>query len=104
PYIQYFRLRDNEDNLITMMNPQNKTSLLGLDGSFEFDKRDDEHAPLKGYYAEIGGTFFPKVFNNYNRFSKLRGDVRTYLYMNTFTDITLALRVQGEKLFVTLFP
>ncbi len=74
-------------------------SLLGAQLGFEFDGRDHPTAPYTGYYLFAGGTYFTKAFNNYYHFSKVVGDLRGYIGYKQ--NISLALRLRGEKLFGT---
>ena len=75
-----------------------KISYLAGQSGFIVDGRDNAAAPLSGYFVSVQGSYYPKVFNNQNSFSKGSGDVRAYLHANPFT---LALRVRGEKIWGT---
>src|SRR4030095_13025055 len=79
----------------------NNLSLLGSELGLEVDGRDHEKAPYKGYYFNLTGTYYTKAFNNHYHFSRLSYDMRAYAGYKQ--NISLALRVQGEKLFGT-FP
>jgi hypothetical protein len=79
----------------------NTLKLGGTSAFFELDSRDVAANPLKGIYIKLSGSFYPDIFNNRSSFVKAGFDARTYLTTSFITDITLALRGGGEKLFGT---
>jgi outer membrane protein assembly factor BamA len=70
---------------------------LGLHGGFEIDKRNNPVMPSSGFYADIHGAVFPKIFDIDETFYRAGGDVRAYLPFSIFNGATLALRTGGEK-------
>lgn len=71
--------------------------LFGFHSSLEFDSRDNKSNAYSGYYLNINGAVYPKLSDNYSRFYSASFDARTYLTAHSITDITLALRTGGEK-------
>jgi hypothetical protein len=103
--VKYFDVKQKESTYVNSFPPygSSKFSVLGIQGGFNVDSRDNLSAPFSGYYLDVYGTYYPKVFNTRHNFGKLTGDLRTYLYLKTFTDASLGLRLKGEKLWGT-FP
>jgi Omp85 superfamily domain len=75
----------------------NDLSTLRAELEFELDGRDHTAAPYTGYYANVGGSYTPEVFNNQSSFGKVYGDLRGYIGYKT--NISLALRFRAEKVF-----
>ncbi|MCH8942627.1 MAG: BamA/TamA family outer membrane protein [Bacteroidetes bacterium] len=73
----------------------------GINSSIVFDTRDVKRNPYKGYYINVTGAYFPKGIDNKFNFGKASFDIRHYQTFNTFTDITLAFRTGGEKVWGT---
>ena len=71
-------------------------NLLGISGGVIYDKRDHKTAPFKGYYFELGGRYFPSLFERDYNFAKISADLRGYLGYKQ--NITLGVRLWGEKL------
>jgi outer membrane protein assembly factor BamA len=78
-----------------------QAALLELSSALQYDSRDRAAAPTRGFYGRIEGLHFPKVFDNESAFTKLRGDSRVYFGGK---DVTLALRIAGERLWGRRFP
>ncbi len=70
---------------------------LGLHVGFEIEKRDNAVMPSSGYYVDIRGAVFPKIFNIDETFYRAGIDLRGYLPFSIFNGATLALRSGGEK-------
>lgn len=61
---------------------------------------DTRRSTLKaqnGFYIDLRGSYFPKVIVR-EAFTRLSGDIRAYLSARIGTEVTLALRAAGEKL------
>lgn len=71
--------------------------LFNINSKLEFDTRDNIYHTHIGYYLKMGADFFPGIFDADKSFLKGRFDLRMYYTLETFTDITLALRTSGEK-------
>jgi hypothetical protein len=74
----------------------------GINSSFRWDSRDNALEPNRGFYAELHGSYSPKLFK-LEPYTKAGYDVRAYFTANTFKGVTLALRTAGEKVWGT-FP
>jgi hypothetical protein len=79
----------------------NTMKLGGIHTSVEFDSRDVAAIPLEGFFLKLSGTYFPEIMDNRSFFTKAGFDTRAYFTTNFVTDVTLALRGGGEKLFGT---
>ncbi len=77
----------------------NVMKLIGLHSDLEFDSRDNTANPYSGLFLKISGAYYPEVFENKSSFVKAGFDLRTYITTNIITEVTLALRGGGEKLF-----
>jgi len=102
-FYEYSHIKD-EDNIIKQLNypyGMGRNSYLGISTGFTFDSRDNIIAPVKGIYFNANGEYYPVIFNNRFHFSKISGDLRTYLSTDVITNITLALRVGGQEVFGT---
>jgi len=75
--------------------------LFGIHPSIEFDTRDVPANPYNGLYLKLSGAWYPEVFDENTSFVKGGFDIRSYFTANVLTDVTLALRGGGEKLFGT---
>lgn len=97
---KYIQVKPDENPFIRDSMPYGTGKISYLAGQFgiKFDGRDHPAAPLSGYFISLQGSYFPKVFNNQNPFTKAEGDMRAYLHAAPFT---LALRVRGEKIWGT---
>jgi outer membrane protein assembly factor BamA len=72
---------------------------VGTGASIEIDTRDILSAASKGVYFLAQGWSYADPFKNRAPFQKLLGDARFYLSLGQPSDITLALRVKGEKIY-----
>jgi len=73
----------------------------GLNSSFVLDSRDVKRNPYKGNFFTLSGFYFPKGLDNKFNFGKVRIDLRHYFTFKGLTDITLAFRGGGEKVWGT---
>jgi hypothetical protein len=81
----------------------NLPSKFGLNGfnifsiftGLRFDSRNSKYYPEKGIYANLKASFAPKLLDNKSQFLKLKTDIAGYFTLNTFTDITFALKGGG---------
>jgi outer membrane protein assembly factor BamA len=99
-YSQYQSSLDNKTLLEDFTgNKQDIISnkLLGFLSSVTFDSRYNAGNAYSGFYLSVNGSVYPAISGSYNRVYDAGFDSRTYLTANTFTDITLALRAGGEK-------
>ena len=100
-FYEYSHIKD-EDNIIKQLNypyGMGRNSYLGIRTGFIYDSRDNIIAPVKGICFDAYGEYYPIVFNNKKDFSIIGGNLRTYLSTDVVTDITLALRIGGQKNF-----
>ena len=92
----------------------NTMKLAGVHALLEFDSRGVPANPFlethesttnhvsaveADFFLKLSGEYFPEVLDNRSAFVKTGFDARTYVTTNFITDITLALRAGGEKLF-----
>ncbi|MGH2574605.1 MAG: BamA/TamA family outer membrane protein, partial [Ignavibacteria bacterium] len=98
--IKYFEVKEKDSSLLQLLKPYGieKISLLGLQAGFQVDGREHPAAPHKGYLFDVKAIYYPKVFNSQFQFGKVTADLRYYLGAKTFTDISLGLRLKGEKI------
>jgi hypothetical protein len=75
----------------------------GLNATLTVDRRDHVKAARKGVFFQVGGNYFPAVWDAVDAFGDLRGEAATYLSAGGGLRPTLALRVGGRKVFGT-FP
>jgi len=102
-FYEYSQIKTG-DNTILKVKPQyglGKNSYLGIRSALTFDSRNNTVSPEKGVYFFAGCEYYPVVFNNRKDFFKISGDLRTYFSTHAVTDVTLALRVGGQKVFGT---
>ncbi|MCI0715949.1 MAG: BamA/TamA family outer membrane protein [Chlorobi bacterium] len=92
-----FELKDNDTINITTYFTDSRINLIGATGGAELDKRDHPTAPYTGYYFSLKGSYFPEVFDDMYNFGRIVGDVRGYIGHKQ--NISLALRLRGEKIF-----
>jgi len=72
-------------------------TLATLGAGLRWDSRDLEPHPYKGLYVDIGGTYVPKAFTAGKAFGKARGDLRLFFSPVEASDLTLSVRLVGEK-------
>jgi len=83
---------------------QQSMGLMSFFGGFKIDTRDKESAATRGILLDVEGSFFPGTIDNKNYFSKAQADARVYLSTGETADVTLALRVAGEKVWGDRVP
>jgi hypothetical protein len=71
---------------------------LGAGVTFRFDTRNRVHAATSGVLFELGGKFYPAVWDVDTTYGEVRALATTYLTARAPLDPTLALRVGGRKL------
>jgi hypothetical protein len=105
PVYEYSDVKRKANTLLDSIVPYGtgKWSAAALQLGLSFDSRDNNFAPSAGIYSGVSFTYYPEILDNSFDFSSLTGDIRGYFTAKTFTDITLALRAGGEKMFGT-FP
>jgi hypothetical protein len=72
---------------------------FGIHFELEYDNRDHQEYPLKGYWINLFGRIFPEVFDIEETFYQSGFDLRTYLTPDFSSFATLALRAGGSKVF-----
>lgn len=70
---------------------------LGIHLGITLKNIDNIHFPKAGYAVEMVWSVFPKVFNIPESFETLDFDVRSYLTMKNFSNLTIALRTGARK-------
>ncbi len=90
----------SESKVLDTLRPYGVDDLFlsSASGQFLYDSRKSTTAPTNGLYVDIGGQWFPELFDNKAQFSKVSFDARAYASSNVLTPTTLALRVAGQKL------
>src|SRR5258706_15331211 len=78
--------------------------LLSVFGGVKIDTRNRESAATSGLLLHVEGSCFPGVIDNDKYFGTVRADARTYLSPGDDADMTLALRIAGEKVWGDLVP
>lgn len=74
-----------------------KVNLLGATAKVELDKRDHPTAPFKGYYFGVNIGYFPSFIDKLYDFARVTVDLRGYIGYKQ--NISLALRLRGEKIY-----
>ncbi len=67
-----------------------------LFGTITYDTRDHRRLPLRGFYAELRGQYFPVLLENGSHFADGSLDLRAYLSLHT--QLTLALRTRLQHI------
>lgn len=99
---KHFQVREKPDRYVGEFDLDvlgNDRSFVGIGVSAVVDYRDRQIATSSGFYCSVSGWNFPDPFEDRNPFQRVAGDVRVYVSSNIVTDVTLALRVGGTKLF-----
>jgi outer membrane protein assembly factor BamA len=68
--------------------------LFEMAAELQHDGRNRERAATSGFFGRLNFSVSPKMLDNHDTFTKLRGDTRVYLGSD---DVTLALRAAGER-------
>jgi outer membrane protein assembly factor BamA len=74
---------------------------LGFNTGLTLDNRNHTGAPDSGYYGDVQGYLYPKIFSNPQSFGKVRVDLRYYFPYRYYTKLSLALRIKAEKVWGT---
>ncbi|MCP5106383.1 MAG: BamA/TamA family outer membrane protein, partial [bacterium] len=74
-----------------------KFQSLALISSLQYDGRDKSGNPHKGFFLKLDGSYAPEWTDNRYAFFKSGFDMRFYLPINIFRDMTAAFRVGGSK-------
>ena len=74
-----------------------KFNPLGLHAGFEIDRRNNKRLATKGYYIDLNGAVFPKIFNVDETFYRAGFDLRGFIPVNIFDGGAFAFRAGGEK-------
>jgi len=102
----HFRLEEDQnsiaDDIIFTKDGNKKLNLAHIKGGVSLDKRDHLTTPFKGYYFIVSGNYSPRVFKDVYNFGRITADFRGYLGHKT--NISMALRVRGEKVFGDSYP
>ena len=90
------KLRDNTflKSLTPRLYGVEAASLFEISSELQYDSRNRERASTSGFYGRLAASYFPKMLDNDEGFTKLRADTRAYLGGK---DVTLALRAAGER-------
>lgn len=103
---RHFRMENDDTSIanIISLNPErgSKVDMAYVQGGIELDKRDHPTAPFTGYYFNVSGKYSPELFNDFYSFGKVTGDIRGYIGYKT--NLSLALRMYGEKMLGDNFP
>lgn len=72
-------------------------AFASVNTGLDIDTRNEGVDKYKGYRIQLEGDFFPEILDNEDSFYKGMFDVEAYFNTRTFTDIILALRAGGGK-------
>jgi hypothetical protein len=98
----HFRIRRKENRFYNRFTPDSlgdNRSQLGMGATLHFDTRDHGNASHRGVFLNIDTWHFLDPTGSAHPFQRITGDVRGYLGDTLFTDVMLAARVGGEKIF-----
>jgi len=101
-----FRVRRKENrfyNQLSLDSLGDKRSQLGAGIGLRIDTRDYERAPHSGVYLDIEGWSFVDPAGTSPPFQRIKGEGRIYFGDTLFTDVMVAFRAGGERVFGT-FP
>jgi len=73
-------------------------SYMGISAGLQYDNRDDEIAPMNGFYLNVCNIHFPGFLDNENAYSRVKFDARTYFQSEFLTKSSLAFRLLGTKI------
>ncbi|MFH0736437.1 MAG: BamA/TamA family outer membrane protein [bacterium] len=73
--------------------------MFGVSGGFSLDTRDNIENPYKGFYFNINGTLYPKLYRLEFPFLKTSFDMRGYQRTNFILPTVFALRITGGGMF-----
>lgn len=94
------KIEDGEENENRFLNDnsyygEGNISFLEFGARLTIDYRDNEGFPLKGYFADLGLTYLPKVFNFKNEIKKFEYDVKAYFENEFITSNSISIRGTG---------
>ncbi len=104
--VRYFMTDPNsttDSSFLRMNNPYGIGNLIFTTVGYglNYDSRDIPAAPTKGVYMAFNVHSTPAIMNNKDAYTKIGGDARIYLSADIFHEVTLGLRLRGEKIFGT---
>ena len=100
PTITYTRTREQLGRILADVDLYGEGGFgqAGLLGTLELDSRDVAAAATRGVHAQVGGRFFPGLWDVRTAFGEAHGEASTYLTARGVPlRPTLALRVGGKK-------
>ena len=71
----------------------------GLEVKLKHDTRDNPSNPLHGFFMQVSGTTYPKLWSVRSAFHRVAATASTYLPVPARKNAVLALRAGGEKVF-----
>ena len=74
-------------------------TILGFGVGYQLDTRDHPLIPHKGITLDFRAGAFPYLFRDLSPFHKVSGDLRLFIGDTIGTDVMLAVRLRGEKIF-----
>ena len=97
--VRYALTEKRKKKFVTDLRPYGVSdmTLLTLGAGVRWDARDDDVHPQTGFYADMSGTFVPKVFSVGEAFGRVKGDVRVFVTAGTTQATTISLRVLGDR-------
>ncbi len=98
----HFRIRRKENRFYNRFTPDSlgdNRSKFGMGATLHLDTRDDGNASHRGVFLDIDVWSFLDPKGSAHPFQRITGDVRWYLGDTLLTDVMLAARVGGEKIF-----
>jgi len=105
--IRHVRTDHTETTLLNQEQPYGAEDRINIGKfltEFSLDSRNSQNSPSEGFYFNAGYEFFPKILDSREDFSKIRGEVRTYLSPDSKNHLVLALRLAGEKIWGGQYP
>lgn len=76
---------------------------VGVQVGFRVDSRDRIAAPSRGFFINAGGSYYPELLDvDRGAFGDIHGEVSTYLSSSESGNLTLAVRLAGNKVWGTV--
>lgn len=72
--------------------------IVNFFSAFKYDTRDNKFNAHSGLYLNLRGEYYPKLMDIEEFFAKASLDARFFHTFHALTDITIALRAGGEKI------
>jgi hypothetical protein len=93
---KYSDVRLRDESFVRSARPYGVSvrKLFEMAAELQHDGRNRERAATSGFFGRLNFSVSPKMLDNHDTFTKLRGDTRVYLGSD---DVTLALRAAGER-------